>query len=547
MAFNIRWLIIFGLLISSHAIAQLDSKVDQLFTDFKTTPGAAVGIYQHGKLIFSKGYGMANLDYSIPITPQTIFDIGSVSKQFTAACIFLLEEQGKLSIDDPIQKLLPEIPIYHGDQVTIRNLINHTSGLRDYVEIMHYAGIPFDNVFTEQMGLDIMARQKEPNFKPGEKFMYNNGGYLLLAIIVRRASGMSIGEFANTNIFEPLSMSNSFILENPNRIIKQLATGYIKTPAGEFEKQHHINFAIGGDGQVYTSVEDLLYWDNNFYTQQIGGKNFIKRLHERGILTAGDTIAYAGGLFIDTYKGYKLVQHGGAWGGFRASILRVPELHTSVVVLANYPGTQAASKSYQILDLLIKPIESKIKSAAYLKPIRISAKSLARYAGIFEIIGQPHKRFICTIEKDSLSIEQLWNKERYNLVPRSGTSFFRADAPTLQFVFNPNTLLPVVHDGMETLKTQRVPAFDESQITNINDFTGKYFSEEVNATYTIKASGQQLIVSHYDKVLATLTPVSKDVFGENQVGFEFRRSGGIIDRFLLQDRRIRNLEFQKVK
>ncbi len=540
-------LIILCLFVNANAWAQLENQIDPLFADFQNTPGAAIGVYQNGKLTFSKGYGLANLDYSIPISPNTIFDIGSVSKQFTAACIFLLEEQGKLSIDDPIQKFLPEIPIYNGDIVTIRNLINHTSGLRDYVEILDYASIPFDNVFTEEMGLAMMARQKEPNFKPGEKFMYNNGGYLLLAIIVRRASGKSIGEFAKANIFEPLAMSHSFILENPNRIIKNLATGYIKKGDGTFEKQHHLNFAIGGDGQVYTSVENLLEWDNNFYSQKIGGPNFLKRMHERGILNNRDTLPYAGGLFIDNYKGHKLVQHGGAWGGFRAIILRLPDLHASVVVLANYPGAMVNIKAYQILDLLIKPVESKEKNKPKTIAVRVAPKKLAGYTGIFEIIGQPHKRFTCALEGDSLVIEQLWNYDKFKLVPLSTSTFHRNGFPEIQFVFDPITQLPIVNNQLETLQTKKVHAFNISANTNLTGYDGEYFSAEVNATYTIVEKAGQLIVSQHEKVIATLYQVSSDVFGANQLGYEFQREAGVISGFLLHDRRIRNLKFQKVK
>ena len=157
------------------SLAQLEKIVDEQYGEFSESPGAVIAVYKEGKISFSKSYGLANLNFGIPITTKTVFDIGSISKQFTASCIFLLEQKGKLSIDDPIQKFLPEMPVYDKDTVRIRHLINHNSGLRDYAEIMGYAGIPFSNLFTEEMGLDIMSRQLEPNFKPGEKFMYNNG------------------------------------------------------------------------------------------------------------------------------------------------------------------------------------------------------------------------------------------------------------------------------------------------------------------------------------------------------------------------------------
>ena len=191
----------------------MEKDIPTLFQELENQPGGIIGVFKKGKIDFFKAYGLANLDYDIPITSKTVFDVGSVSKQFTAACVFLLEQQGKLSIDDPIQKYLPEMPIFRNETVTIRNLLNHTSGLRDYVEINAYAGVPFENIFTEEMGLDIMTRQQDRNFPPGQQFMYNNGGYLLLAIIIRRVTGESIGKFAQKHLFEPLDMKSSFILE----------------------------------------------------------------------------------------------------------------------------------------------------------------------------------------------------------------------------------------------------------------------------------------------------------------------------------------------
>lgn len=300
----------------SLAFTQLEKEIITLFGDRENRPGAIIGIIENGNIEYQKSFGLANLDYDIPITSKTVFDVGSVAKQFTVTCIFLLEQQGKLAIDDPIQKHLPEMPIFQGEEVTIRHLLNHTSGLRDYVEMTAYAGVPFENIFTEEMGLDIMTRQKERSFPPGQQFMYNNGGYLLLAIIVRRASGESIGTFAQKHIFDPLGMKSTFILENPNRIVKNSATGYAPLTDSTYEKRHFYNIALGGDGQVYTTLEDLLLWDNNFYDKKLGGQALFDRQHERGILTNGDTLEYGGGLFIQDFKGQRVVQHTGAWGGF---------------------------------------------------------------------------------------------------------------------------------------------------------------------------------------------------------------------------------------
>ena len=352
--------ILFSLTLSL-TFAQLEKEAADLFEERENRPGGIIGIFEDGKIKFQKAYGLANLDYDIPIRSKTVFDVGSIGKQFTATCIFLLEQQGKLSIDDPIQKYLPEMPVFNEEIVTIRHLINHTSGLRDYVEISAYAGTPFENIFTEEMGLDIMTRQKERNFPPGQQFMYNNGGYLLLAIIVRRASGVSIGTFAQEHIFQPLGMESSFILENPNRIVKNSATGYTPLTDSTYQKKHFYNIALGGDGQVYTTFEDLLLWDNNFYDHKLGGKALFDRQHERGILINGDTIEYAGGLFIQENKGQRVVQHTGSWGGFRAVLWRLPSLKKTLVVLANTPDFLNGPNFFGLLDLMIPKEETKQK------------------------------------------------------------------------------------------------------------------------------------------------------------------------------------------
>ncbi len=549
MIVKILWAIILPLFISTCAFAQMESKVDELYFEFKNTPGVVVAIYKDGNISFSKGYGMANLDYDIPITSKTVFDIGSVSKQFTAACIFLLEQQGKLSIDDPIQKFIPEIPVYHNDKITLRNLINHTSGLRDYAEIMDYAGIPIGNSFTESMGLEMMARQKEPNFKPGEKFMYNNGGYLLLAIVVRRVSGKSIGQFAQEVIFDPLGMKSTFILENPNRVVKNGATAYAKNSSGQFEKQHYYNHAIGGDGQVYTTVEDLFLWDNNFYNPKVGGQPLLSRLRERAILANGDTINYAGGLFIEKHNGHRLEQHGGKWGGFMAGFFRLPDLHTSLVMLANNPGTMLHLKTPILLDLLAPSVASTPSKKKENKSVKLSVKKLGQFRGVFEVIGQPHKRYTIALDHDSLLVTQLWNNESYKLVVQSETSFARKDIPAIQFNFEKQPGLITIRERIETYQATSVKPFDETSIKNLSEYSGEYFSEEVGATYSISVIGNSISWSLKGDATPTLmSVVSQDVFGQQGLGFVFtRNTDGKVNGFLLQDRRIRNLIFNKTK
>lgn len=529
------------------SLAQLEKIVDEQYGEFSESPGAVIAVYKEGKISFSKSYGLANLNFGIPITTKTVFDIGSISKQFTASCIFLLEQDGKLSIDDPIQKFLPEMPVYDKDTVRIRHLINHNSGLRDYAEIMGYAGTPFNDFFTEEMGLDIMSRQLEPNFKAGERLMYNNGGYLLLAIIVRRASGMSIGQYAASHIFEPLGMKNTFILENPNQVIEQGATGYTRLANGSIEELHYKNFAIGGDGQVYTTAEDLSLWDQNFYIPKVGGTQLLDRLHERGILNNGDTTTYAGGLFIEEYKGYRLVQHTGAWGGFIAAFYRLPELRTSLLILSNYRATGSLKRIYSILDgLLPKERQSgKESQNQELKTYQPSLELLRKYEGLFEIKGDPHKRFRVYVENDSLKVNLHWINQASHLIPFAEGEFQHPLLSYMKFDFNQEDYLPVIREPLGTFSSRKTKPF--IAIENVTPYAGLYYSEEVGLSYSISVDGQQLRVQRGKEELYLLDQVSEDVFGHNHLGFQFRRVNGQIEGFLLQDRRIRNLAFKKIQ
>ena len=538
--------LLFSLTISM-TFAQIEKEITNLFEEVGSRPGAIVGVFKDGKIEFQKAYGLANLDHDIPITSKTVFDVGSVAKQFTATCIFLLEQQGKLAIDDPIQKHLPEMPVFQDEKVTIRHLLNHTSGLRDYVEIMGYAGTPFENIFTEEMGLDIMIRQKERSFPPGQQFMYNNGGYLLLAIIVRRTSGESIGKFAQKHIFDPLGMTSTFILENPNRIVKNSATGYTPLTDSTYQKKHFYNIALGGDGQVYTTFEDLLLWDNNFYDKELGGQALYDRQHERGILNNGDPIEYAGGLFIQENKGQRVVQHTGSWGGFRTVLWRLPSLKKTLVVLANTPDFLNGPKFFGLLDLMIPKEESKQKAKEVERSTnttKLTTQQLQKYTGLFAVKDQPHLRLQSKLKNDTLTITQLWDEQEYQLIPSSENDFFRKDRPMFNCTFDKETGAPVVvNEIFEVWQTEKVEAYYST--TNLEAFTGEYYSPEVGVSYSIQVEENHLSVFRNKEKIKTLSLVSKNVFGNHFQGYQFTETVGKITGFLMQDRRVRNLKFIK--
>lgn len=342
------------------------NKVDEIFAryDSNDSPGCALGMIKDGKLIYARGYGMANLEYNAPITSQSVFYIASTSKQFAAASIALLARKGTISLDDDIRKYLLEIPQYEGT-ITIRHLIHHTSGLRDYLELRAEAGISGEDIVDNNDAIEMIARQKALNYKPGEKYLYSNSNYVLLAEIVKRASGKSLREFAAENIFQPLGMKNTHWDDDRSMVVKNRVVSYgvgKQTPWRHFIK----NINAVGDGNLLTTIEDLAKWDQNFYDNKVGGAGFTEYLLTRGKLNNGEAIQYAFGLGHEEYRGVKNIAHGGAFLGFRTQMMRFPEQKFSVICLCNSTTINPTLLSQKVADVFL---------ADQLKPVEIKAPS----------------------------------------------------------------------------------------------------------------------------------------------------------------------------
>src|SRR5712664_958781 len=333
---------------------ETSAAVDEVFVDLTKagSPGCALGVYRDGKIVYAKGYGLANLEENVAITPQTVFDIGSTSKQFTAASILLLEKQGKLSINDDVRKYIPELPDY-GQKVTILHMLNHTSGLRDYLTLMDLAGIHIDSVTTDEDALQIVSRQQALNFAPGSDWLYSNTGFFLLSVIVKRVSGKTLREFAGENIFVPLEMTHTQYRDDHTSLITNRAMAYDAKEKGGGYSLNVSYFEQTGDGAVHTSVEDLLKWDENFYSGQIGGKTFLSEIQEQGKLNDGKVLDYAKGLRVTDYRGLRTVSHGGSWGGYRAELLRFPEQHFSVACLCNLGSARPSNRAQRVADIYL--------------------------------------------------------------------------------------------------------------------------------------------------------------------------------------------------
>ena len=397
MASRNRWIAVMAgwawlAAMSGNASAQekTTAAVDEVFADLTKPggPGCALAVARGGKIIYEKGYGLANIEEGVAITPQTVFDIGSTSKQFTAASILLLEKQGKLSVQDDIRKYLPEIPDY-GHKITILQLLNHTSGLRDYLTLFELAGVDIDSVTTEDDALAVIARQKALNFEPGSEWLYSNSGFFLLSVIVKRVSGKTLRDFAAENIFEPLEMKQTVYRNEHTQVVANRALAYDPNEAGTGYKLDVSYFEQTGDGAVHTSVEDILKWDENFYSGKVGGAEFLAELQEPGKLNSGKKLDYAKGLFVGEYRGLRFVDHGGSWGGYRAQLLRFPEQHFSVACLCNLANADPEKRAHQVAGIYLASAmkeaaggsEPERKKRDKKESVPLAAEKAAAYAG----------------------------------------------------------------------------------------------------------------------------------------------------------------------
>lgn len=331
------------------------AQVDEIFIawDSPDSPGCAVSVMQDGAIVYKRGYGMANLEYGVPITPSSIFHVASVSKQFTVFAVLLLAKEGKLSLDDDVREYVDEVPDF-GAALTIRHLIHHTSGLRDQWDLLWLSGWRFEaDLITQGDVLDTTSRQTSLNFNPGDEFLYSNTGYTLLGVIVERISGQSLRDFAEERILEPLGMDNTHFHDDHRMIVKNRAYAYGPTGDDDTLKIRIPDFDVVGATSLFTTVEDLGRWDRNFYTARVGGRRVIDQMHTRGVLNSGEEIPYAFGLFHGQYRGLRTVGHGGGDAGYRSSFLRIPDQRFSVAVLCNLPSSNPGRKAQQVADVYL--------------------------------------------------------------------------------------------------------------------------------------------------------------------------------------------------
>lgn len=513
--------------------------------------GATVAVAKDGDILFSKGYGLANVEYNIPNSPRTIFHVASVSKQFTAFAIAMLANEGKISLDDNIRKYLPELHDF-GSKITIRHLVHHTSGLRDQWNLLALAGWRLDDVITKNQVLRLISHQDELNFKPGEEFSYCNTGYTLMGEIVSRVTGKSFADWCSENMFKPLGMDRTLFYDDHEKIVKDRAYSYNESPQGL--KKSVLSYANAGATSLFTTAEDLTKWSDNFYKMKVGNKEIMKQMEERGILNKGDTLSYAFGQDISKYKGVRTIAHSGGDAGFRTFLLRFPEQRYSIVVLSNLGSFNTAALAYSIADIYLKKYLTEDTKPAGEKSAAPAGESIAVKESVlklYEGLYQLNKEMIVTIKLDGGKLTaQATGQPMIPLTANSETEFVvegygikiafkQSDKPATDFT---------LYQGGQALLAPRVKPFDSKSI-DLKSYTGVYYSPELQTSYDITLRNDTLIVNHIRHEPVAMTAVAKDGFTTNawfmsRIDFN-RNAQSEITGFKASSGRVKNVRFVK--
>lgn len=558
-----------GLLISSYAYGsinfspqgdELAARVDKLFApwDKPNSPGGMLAIIKDGKVIYERGYGAADLEHNVSISSTTVFNIASTSKQFTAMSILILARQGKISLDDDIRKYIPEMPKYDSP-ITVRQLIHHTSGLRDYPGLMSLAGVRREDYYDKDDVMDVLVRQKNLNFKPGSEFLYSNTGYILLSLIVQKVSGKSLREFADENMFKPLGMKNTHFRDDHTEVIPNRAVGYSPGGTGPFRISMR-DLDTVGDSNLYTTVNDLFFWDQNFYSNSLnqGDKELISQLLTPVALNNNEKTEYAFGLHVTRYKGLKMVSHAGNTPGYRAEMIRFPDHRFSVICLTNVSDLNAEKLARQVADIYLadqfKQDEAENRLSAILPSqfVKLSEQELAGNNGSYR---DPLTNDFWQVSSAGGNLVAATTKGTFKFAPL-GKNHFRSTNlnPIRELVFeasaNKLVLMRVNTDGRQPATYEAViPASPTA--AQLEEYVGEYYNDELQVTYKVVLEKGKLFyrlgygrVANNFRSKGPLLPTIKDQFNGGSISIHFIRNGqNRIAEFTLSVGRVKNLQY----
>jgi CubicO group peptidase (beta-lactamase class C family) len=539
----------------------LTAKVDKLFShlDEPLSPGVAVVVVKDGEVVHMKGYGHANLEYQIPVTPSTVFDIASISKQFAGIAIAMLVEEGAISLDDDVRTYIPELPDF-GHVITIDHLVHHTSGIRDWPGTLAVAGWRMDDVIAFDQILRMAYTQQDLNFQPGAEYTYSNTGFNLLAEVVARVSGMSFREWTHENIFEPLGMDDTHFQDDHTEVVANRAYGYSWGGAKGFTAVPDLLTALGSSS-LFTSVDDLSKWLMNFDDPKVGGPAVIKRMKTRGILNDGSEIQYAYGINVSEYEGQPLVNHGGSWAGFRTYLLHFPEERLGVVVLGNYDtfNSSASARSVAEIYLGVEDEETaamsddeaaeaaaaaEVEEAA--EEVNVSPALLDEYVGVYRL----GPGWYVHVSRDGGSlVVQATAESSFPTEARSDTEFW-VEGYGASITFQRDQSGEISSFSYRDMEAPKLSDSPTPSTPPLADFVGTYVSEELNTEYEIAVEDDALVAHHRRHGAIHLSHAFGDDFGSSVwfiQSLEFQRGeDGTVTGFLVNGgERVRNLRFVK--
>ena len=543
-------------------------RVDQVFArwDRPDTPGCAVSVMRDGSVVYAQGYGSANLEYDIPIAPSSVFHVASISKQFTAMAVALLVTQGRVSWDDDIRRYVPEVPDF-GHRITLWHLANHTSGLRDQWSLLRMAGWRWgEDVVRQADVLDLTSRQRALNFDPGAEFLYSNTGYTLLAVVVERVSGQSFRQFTDAHIFAPLGMRDTAFQDDHTAIVRNRAYAYTRDEDGGHRVSIPDFDTVGATG-LLTTVEDLVRWDRNFYTAEVGGDSGLADLHRRATLRGGREISYASGLAHGVYRGHATVGHGGADAGYRAEFLRFPDRRLSFAVFCNFPSSDPDRLIRAVADVYLESPGSDERQST---PGPSSASSPPAVSdGQGAASGAPASGAVRAVAADATlqALTGFYRREEsdtpLHLIVRDGALMILTGGSADMFV-------PIGPDRFRLGGSATVGTFDRSagaatlrltgpvegrftqqlqwrpSAAELAAFAGTYYSAELAVQYTLAVDVRRLVLRHRRLGALPMTPTYPDGFFTSGFYLAFTRGAeGTVDGFTMSTERAWKVRFER--
>lgn len=527
-------------------------KIDSLFNTWTEAshPGGAIGIMQKGEVIYSKAFGLASLEYQVPNTTETILNVGSVSKQFTAMGIVLLHEKGLLSIDDDIRKHLPDMPDF-GHPITISHMLHHTSGMRSLHAMLGLAGWRDDDSKTNEDLYRFMLNQKELNFIPGDEFLYCNTGYMLMVNIIENVTKEKFPQWMKANVFDPLGMLNTYVEDRYDRIVPNNATSYYGSNNNFFRAVEFWGYV--GSGNVHSTTTDLLTWLQNFSTPNPNWSSAFKMLETTDTLNDGSENNYAFGVSLDEVKGYKRVQHGGAIGGFRAYTSTYPKEQLNIALLTNFSSSNPGQKENQIFNILF-PKKSEDKSDTVevkqvLTTISMTTDKLKQFEASYWNDKENYARKIY-VKNDTLRYFRSANSEN-SLIPISSNKFKMLGISAnliAKFDLDKNgnkTMAVSIDDGTPSTFEYFEPILDSKKY--IRDYIGRFYSPELESTLDILIKDEKLIGHHGrhgDFPMQMLKIDVLEIPGFAIIKFE-RKKDNKISGIRISNGRARNVWFEK--